>query len=233
MSEIFRLPATGEADRRDAWQGMLSKTHLPWTTQLSVPEQEFDAAVQRWWIDDLALVDCVCGPTSGTRQRRHIADTDGEFFVVMMNRGGRETISYGDDSVRIGSGDVVFWDSSLPARFAVHEWLSKRSLIVPFSAIDKYIEQNLLGGELSLDAIAEAHAVSVRTVNGAYSATGQTVGGIIRSRRLARARQELAETDQSLARIAGRLGFSDASHLSRAFKAFYGLAPSDFRERGA
>ncbi|MGU3502497.1 AraC-like ligand-binding domain-containing protein [Mycobacterium sp. C31M] len=102
-----------------------------------MPSKEFDAAVQRWWIDDLALVDCVCGPKSGTWQRRHIADTDGEFFVVMMNLVGRETISHGDDSVRIGAGDVAFWDSSLPARFAVHERLSTRSLIVPFSAIDE------------------------------------------------------------------------------------------------
>ncbi|MGU3502496.1 hypothetical protein [Mycobacterium sp. C31M] len=46
------------------------------------------------------------------------------------------------------------------------------------AVIDRYIEQNLLGGELSLDAIAKAHSVSVRTVNRAYSATGQTVGAL-------------------------------------------------------
>ena len=59
-------------------------------------EQPFEAWVRRWWIDDLALVDCECSPCSGTRQRRQMADTDGEFVVVLMTRAGSETVSQGD-----------------------------------------------------------------------------------------------------------------------------------------
>ena len=42
-----------------------------------------------------------------------------------------------DVSVTLGPGDAVAWDSTQPARFTVWEALSKRSLIVPRSAIDE------------------------------------------------------------------------------------------------
>ena len=74
---------------------MLSATHLPWTVQVDARRDEdrpFEAWVRRWWIDDLALVDCECGPCSGTRQRRQMSDTDGEFVVVLITRAGRETV---------------------------------------------------------------------------------------------------------------------------------------------
>nr|WP_272943385.1 hypothetical protein [Rhodococcus sp. DK17] len=76
----------------------------------------------------MALVDCECDPCSGTRQRRQVADTDGEFFVVLINRAGRETVTQDDITVNVGPGDAVAWDSTKAARF-VWEKLSKRSLI--------------------------------------------------------------------------------------------------------
>ncbi|MCK8616706.1 helix-turn-helix domain-containing protein [Gordonia sp. C13] len=296
----------GEA-LHDHWQSMLSTTHLPWTTRLTSTETPFEASIRRWWIDDLALVDCECGPSSGTRQRRQIAGTDGEFFVVLMNRGGRESVTQDDVTIDLEPGDAVAWDSSKPARFTVWEQLSKRSLIIPRSAIEeiggtpwarggvkleasspsaqllttyldslsstlplltqssltaarnatlelligalrpgdagvtsasgpamresmnRYIERHLLDQHLSPGVIAQAHGVSVRTVNRVFNATGQTVSDLIRVRRLARARVDLAETTQSIASIANKWGFSDASHLSRTFKSHYGTSPRDFR----
>jgi len=44
--------------------------------------------------------------------------------------------------------------------------------------------------------------LSVRTINRAFNATGQTVGETIRIRRLARARNELAELRQPVGTIA-------------------------------
>jgi AraC-like DNA-binding protein len=71
--------------------------------------------------------------------------------------------------------------------------------------------------------------VSIRTVNRVFSATGQTVGEVVRARRLARARAEVTASDRPISEIAHRWGFSDTSHFSRTFKAHYGYSPTDYR----
>lgn len=300
----------GAEDRAVQWQEMLSATHLPWAVQ--VPSQDglrsFEAWVRRLWIDDVALVDCECSPCSGTWQRRHLADTNGEFVVVLMTRAGSETVRQGDAETALRPGDAVVWDSTKPARFDVGDPLSKRSLLIPRAALDevngrawttagvmlhseapatrllssyldtlsetlpalgssavaaarnatlelligalrvdgdvpststaqpalraamdRYIERHLLDGAISPNALATAHGVSMRTVNRIFNATGQTVGEVVRVRRLARARQELAESDSPVSTIAHRWGFSDTSHFSRSFKAHYGTSPTDYR----
>jgi AraC-like DNA-binding protein len=295
----------------EQWQDMLSTTHLPWS--VAVPPHErgavmFEAAVRRWWIDDLALVDCTCGPCSGTRTRRELSDTDGEFVVVLITLAGRETVAQGEAEAGLKAGDAVVWDSTKPARFAVSEPLSKRSLLIPRAALDevsgrawmsggvmldgtksatrlltsyldtlsaalpelgsssvnaarnatlelfigalrsgndlpttaearpalragmdRYIERHLLNATVTPAAIAHAHGVSVRTVHRIFNATGQTVSEVIRVRRLARAREELADSDRPVASIAHRWGFSDTSHFSRTFKAHHGSSPTDYR----
>lgn len=136
--EVFSLgDLDPEEGRHEHWQAMLSATHLPWMTRLTSSDEVFEASIRRWWIDDLALVDCDCGPSTGTRQRRQIAGTEGDFFVVLMNRGGRESVTQGNVTVDLGPGDAVAWDSTKPARFTVWEQLSKRSLIIPRSAIEE------------------------------------------------------------------------------------------------
>lgn len=301
----------GRDERTGEWEQMLSTTHLPWTVQIDSrhhDDRPFEAWVRRWWIDDLALVDCECGPCSGTRQRRQVGDTDGEFVVVLMTRAGRETVSQGDAEAELQPGDAVVWDSTKPARFSVWEPLSKRSLLIPRAALDevngrawtpagvtldgeapatrllvsyldtlsaalpvlgssavaaarnatlellmgalrpegevpstsvaqpalraamdRYIERHLLDGTVTPNDIAAAHGVSVRTVNRIFNATGQTVGEVIRVRRLARAREDLTESDMPLSTIAHRWGFSDPSHFTRSFKAHYGSSPRDYR----
>ncbi|TCK21906.1 helix-turn-helix domain-containing protein [Pseudonocardia endophytica] len=292
----------------DQWREMLSATHLPWSVAVPRPRTAgFEATIRRWWIDDLALVDCTCDPCSGTRTKRDIAGTDGEFVVVLINRGGRETVAQSGAEAGLQPGDAVVWDSSATARFAVEEPLTKRSLLIPRSALDeivgraqvtggvmldgsrpatrlltsyldtlsaalpeldqaavsaarnatlelfigalrtagdtpestvtqpalraamdRYIERHL-ADQLSPGRLARAHGVSLRTVNRIFTASGQTVGEVVRVRRLARAREELAGTDRPVASIAHRYGFSDASHLSRLFKAHYGATPREYR----
>lgn len=298
----------GDDDPTMRWQDMLSATHLPWTVQVDPRDEPFEAWVRRWWIDDLALVECECSPCSGTRRRRHVADTDGEFVVVLMTRAGGETVSQGDVETAMRPGDAVVWDSTKPARFTVWEPLCKRSLVIPRAAfdevkgrawtttgvslrgaspaarllssyldtlseslpvlgpsavaaarnatlellvgalrpdgevpsttsaqpalraaMDRYIERHLLDGAISPRALAAAHGVSIRTVNRIFNADGQTVGEVIRIRRLARAREELSDSDRPVSVIAHRWGFSDTSHFSRTFKAHYGTSPTEYR----
>jgi len=130
----------GRDERTAEWEAMLSATHLPWTVQVDArrdADRPFEAWVRRWWIDDLALVDCECGPCSGSRQRRQLGDTDGEFVVVLITRAGRETVSQCDTEAVLKPGDAVVWDSTKPARFSVWEPLSKRSLLVPLAALEE------------------------------------------------------------------------------------------------
>jgi AraC-like DNA-binding protein len=145
-------------DQAERWQQMLSATHLPWT--VAIPESRsgagFEAWVRRWWIDDLALVDCECGPCSGTRSRRQLADTDGEFVVVLITRAGGETVSQGDAEASLRPGDAVAWDSSKPARFTVWEPLSKRSLVIPRAALDEFSGRAWMTGGTMLNGAAPA-----------------------------------------------------------------------------
>ena len=308
--EFWSTGSQPSGSRTDDWQQMLSATHLPWT--VCVPDAPgdpvFEARVRRWWIDDLALVDCQCGPCSGTRQRRQLAATEGDFVVVLITRAGQETVSQGSAEASLKAGDAVVWDSAKPARFTVWEPLSKRSLLIPRAAfdevsgrawmtggvmlnglapatrllttyldtlsqalpglspasvsaarnatlelligalradadvpatsttrpalraaMDRFIEGHLLDDAVTPAAIATAHGVSIRTVNRVFNATGQTVGEVVRVRRLARAREDLTRTDRPISMIAHRWGFSDASHFSRTFKAHYGSSPTDYR----
>jgi AraC-like DNA-binding protein len=95
--------------------------------------------------------------------------------------------------------------------------------------MDRYIQRHLPDEAVTAGAIASAHGVSIRTVNRIFNAGGQTVGEVVRVRRLARAREELTETAQAVSVIAHRWGFSDTSHFSRSFKARYGSSPTDYR----
>ena len=97
------------------------------------------------------------------------------------------------------------------------------------SLIQRYIDRHLLDGAVTPAAIAAAHWVSIRTVNRVFSATGQTVGEVVRARRLARARADVTASDPPISVIAHRWGFCDTSHFSRTFKAHYGCSPTDYR----
>ena len=73
----------------------------------------------------------------GTRQRRQLGDTDGEFVVGADARAGRETVTQGAAEAELRPGDAVVWDSTKPARFSVWEPLAKRSLLIPRPALEE------------------------------------------------------------------------------------------------
>jgi AraC-like DNA-binding protein len=61
--------------------------------------------------------------------------------------------------------------------------------------------------------------------------TGQTVVEWLVERRMAEARRLLQETDESVARIADRVGYSDATHFIRLFRRAHGTTPQAWRKR--
>jgi len=308
---VFTLPPDVGGDREQVWERLVSATHADMTVRLPEPEpgREFHGVIRRQWINDLALVDCVCDPCSGTRTRSRIDADPADYVAILFTREGREMVSQGELQKDMRPGDAIVWDTRTPVRFAVRERLVKRTLLVPRTAlaevggrawdvtgtpldggsaalrlldgyldllastlegmapaavstarnatlelfvgavrphlrvegssaaapalraqIEAWINRNLFDVEITPGKIASAHGVSVRTVHRVFESDSESLSGYVRGRRLARARQELsAHRSLPISTIARRLGFTDSSHFTRAFKDRYGLSPRQYR----
>lgn len=96
------------------------------------------------------------------------------------------------------------------------------------------IETRLTDPSLCVGSLAQAFGMTERNVHKLFEATGTTVAQHIRTRRLAMCRRDLASATlaaRQVAEIAGHWGFANASHFSKAFRAAYGLSPTEFRLR--
>jgi AraC-like DNA-binding protein len=97
-----------------------------------------------------------------------------------------------------------------------------------------YIDAHLADPELGPVSVAQAHFVSTRQLHRLFAATGETVARRIRRLRLERCRHELADPRRAadpVTEIARRWAFPDLAGFSRAFRAAYGYAPSEYRRR--
>lgn len=98
-------------------------------------------------------------------------------------------------------------------------------------AVARRIRENL---ELNtpIQELARIARVSESTLHRQFQRQfGTTPARFAHQLRVAEARRRLRETDESIELIAFSLGFSDASHLSRAFRNAMGEPPSDYRKR--
>jgi AraC family transcriptional activator of tynA and feaB len=84
--------------------------------------------------------------------------------------------------------------------------------------------------ELSPGLLARELNVSVRTLQRAFAATGDSVTAHIRHRRLEEARLALTASAGRLnvSELAAHWQFADSSHFSRAFKKRYGQTPTEY-----
>jgi AraC-like DNA-binding protein len=91
-----------------------------------------------------------------------------------------------------------------------------------------YIEDHLDDPGLCASSIADAHAISVRTLHLLFADTGTTVSRLIRQRRLDVCYRELSRgrRGKTVTDVAFRWGFIDAAHFSRSFKQAFGITPS-------
>lgn len=88
--------------------------------------------------------------------------------------------------------------------------------------------------ELSPGAVAAGVGVSLRRLQQAFQAHGDTLTECLWSMRLELARQHLADREfalLSVSQIALAAGFTDFAHFSRRFRARYGLSPSEYRQQ--
>jgi len=103
-----------------------------------------------------------------------------------------------------------------------------------FAQVVAYIDAHLGDPDLGPRPIAAAHFVSVRALHKVFEREGHTVGGWIRSRRLAAVCRDLADpalADHPIRVLAARRGFVDAPHFNRLFRAEHGCTPGEFRHR--
>jgi AraC family transcriptional regulator, positive regulator of tynA and feaB len=108
-----------------------------------------------------------------------------------------------------------------------HEWRVQRAL--------SDIERLLHDPTLDAEAIADCQGIGRRRLDMLLVDTiGMTVSSRISARRIAHAArllQDPASAERSVAEIAFAVGFQNATHFSRAFKAHFKLSPKEWRSR--
>ncbi len=96
--------------------------------------------------------------------------------------------------------------------------------------IERWVETNLVVGDLSPSDAAAAHGISVRSLHRLFSATDDSFGSLVRRKRVDRARQDLLRGGESVQATAMRWRYADASHFCREFKKYYQQTPSEYRD---
>jgi len=96
----------------------------------------------------------------------------------------------------------------------------------------EYIHANLAGA-IRLKDIAGAAGMSMFHLSRTFRAsTGVTLHRYLTRARVERVKALLLDSDQSLSAIADATGFSDQSHMSKAFRRYAGTTPRLFRHTG-
>jgi AraC-like DNA-binding protein len=174
--EDFELPVGKWRDQQEQWDQLVSLTHGDMSVRLSRPADEhpYRGSIRRRWIGDLALVDCVCDPCSGTRSRSRVLAGEVDHVAVLFNLGGREMVSQAALSTEMRAGDVIVWDTRSPLRFDVRERLTKRSLVVPRAAL---AEVGVSGWSMSGRAL-DSSSAGVRLLLGYLELLSTTLPGM-------------------------------------------------------
>lgn len=95
-----------------------------------------------------------------------------------------------------------------------------------------FVRAHLADPSLDATSIAAAHHVSVRHLYKTFARAGLSLEAWIIHRRLECAHEELATATQaplSIAAVAHRWGFADASHFARRFRSLYGMSPREWQ----
>lgn len=94
-----------------------------------------------------------------------------------------------------------------------------------------YIDTRL-DERLAVADIARAANLSLRSLMRLFRReTGTTVVGFILQRRVARARQMLAQPGRTCAEVAFACGFGSVQHFNRIFRRFENMSPSEWRQQ--
>ena len=96
----------------------------------------------------------------------------------------------------------------------------------------QFIEANLSDPELSPGTVADAMRISPRYLRVLFAEENETTSAYILRRRLEECASQMANSawrSLTVSEIAFAWGFNSAAHFARAFRAKYGMAPSEYR----
>jgi AraC-like DNA-binding protein len=98
-------------------------------------------------------------------------------------------------------------------------------------AIRMHVERHLGDPGLTPASIAAAHALSLRYVHRLWAQeSSETLGRHILRRRLERCRADLPDGRRTVTEVAFAWGFRSPAHFSRAYRAHFGVPPSEHRQ---
>ncbi|MEU1789862.1 helix-turn-helix domain-containing protein [Streptomyces sparsogenes] len=105
----------------------------------------------------------------------------------------------------------------------------ERSLLLQ---VQDFVRGHLQDPDLTPDTVAAAHHISTRSLHRLFQRHGLTVAAWIRLQRLESCRRDLADprlAARPIQAVAARWGFSRPADFTRAFRAAYGVPPSEYR----
>jgi AraC-like DNA-binding protein len=111
--------------------------------------------------------------------------------------------------------------------------ISDKNLIIPNTQIKEALSQTILTllpeRLCGINKIAKITGISVRTLQRELAKEGISYSRLVQKVRLQQALELLKNTQFQLVEISELLGYSNASHFSRAFKKWTGFSPLHFR----
>jgi len=111
----------------------------------------------------------------------------------------------------------------------VVELLAGATQYPPLNEVRLTIKSLLPDGQPTLATVAAEFDISGRTLQRSLAAAGHNYSELVRLVRQDLACELLGRSSISISQVAGRIGFSNPSGFSRAFHAWTGLSPRDYR----
>jgi AraC-like DNA-binding protein len=141
MASAFIRWATDEfeaSDRFDAWHVALNGNYGGWTST-SPLTPAFSAVVECGQVDAFRVIECVCDPCGGTRDRSDMVRDRDEFVALQLVLQGREEVCFAGEQFLLNPGDILVWDTTRPMNFRVVEQLHKLSVMLPLARLRNWL----------------------------------------------------------------------------------------------
>jgi AraC-like DNA-binding protein len=184
-------------------------------------------------LDKLALPRDVVRQVTATRliPGHPVADVAMMYFRRLAGR-ARAFADAGADAVSQPSMELV--RAVISTHLDASSTTAKESMQATLQLrIMEYLRAQLGDPNLNAGQIAADHHISVRHLYNVLAAGGISLGEWIRSHRLEACRDELGRglsQNVTIASVAQRWGFRDASSFGRLFRSAYGVSPREWRE---
>ncbi len=101
----------------------------------------------------------------------------------------------------------------------------------PIPVLSRVLESYVTEPDLSLELVADIAGMTPRSLQRLLKTHGSSYRQLLNDVRKSYALRQLHSHRHAINDVAKRLGYSDASHFTRAFKKWTGLSPSQYRQR--